>query len=96
MRDSVIMNDTTIGPGVVIDRAIIDKGVYITEGAHIGVGDDNTPNRQAPDDLNTGLTVIGKSARLPAGAHLGHNVVVNPDVKESDFPSMEIASGETI
>ncbi len=96
VRDSVIMNDTRIGTGVIIDRAIVDKGVYIAEGAHIGVGDDNTPNRQSPDDLNTGLTVIGKSARLPAGVHLGHNVVINTDVKESDFPSLEIASGETI
>jgi glucose-1-phosphate adenylyltransferase len=96
VRDSVIMNDTRIGTGVVIERAIIDKGVYIAEGAHIGVGDDNTPNRQLPDDLNTGLTVIGKSARLPAGVRLGHNVAISPDVKESDLPSLEIASGETI
>ncbi len=96
VRDSVIMNDTRIGTGVVIERAIIDKDVYIAEGAHIGVGDDNTPNRQLPDDLNTGLTVIGKSVRLPAGVRLGHNVVVSPDTKESDFPSLEIASGETI
>jgi glucose-1-phosphate adenylyltransferase len=96
IRDSVIMNDTRIGAGVVIDRAIIDKDVHIAEEARIGVGGDNTPNRQSPDDLNTGLTVIGKSARLPAGVHLGHNVVISPDVIESDFSSLEIASGETI
>jgi glucose-1-phosphate adenylyltransferase len=96
VRDSVIMNDTQIGTGVVVDRAIIDKGVHIAEGARIGVGDDNTPNRQLPDELNTGLTIIGKSARLPAGIRLGHNVVISPDVKESDFPGPEIASGETI
>ena len=96
VRDSVIMNDTKIGTGVVIERAIIDKDVYIAEGAHIGVGDDNTPNRQLPDDLNTGLTVIGKSARLPAGVRIGHNVVISPDVSEGTFPGLEIASGETI
>jgi glucose-1-phosphate adenylyltransferase len=96
VRDSVIMNDTKIGAGVVVERTIVDKGVDIAEGARIGVGDDNTPNRQLPDDLNTGLTVIGKSARLPAGIRIGHNVVISPDVKESDFPGLEIASGETI
>ena len=96
VRDSVIMNDAWIGAGVVIERTIVDKEVGIAEGAHIGVGYDNTPNHKSPDDLNTGLTVIGKSARLPAGVRLGHNVVIGPDVKESDFPSLEIASGETI
>ena len=96
VRDSVIMNDAWIGAGVVIERTIVDKEVGIAEGAHIGVGDDNTPNHKSPDDLNTGLTVIGKSARLPAGVRLGHNVVIGPDVKESDFPSLEITSGETI
>jgi glucose-1-phosphate adenylyltransferase len=96
VRDSVIMNDTKIGTGVVIERTIIDKGVNVAEGAHIGVGDDNTPNRQLPDDLNTGLTVIGKGARLPTGVRIGHNVVISPDVNEDDFPGLEIASGETI
>jgi glucose-1-phosphate adenylyltransferase len=96
VRDSVIMNDTRIDTGVVIERTIIDKGVHIAEGARIGVGEDNTPNHKLPEDLNTGLTVIGKSARLPAGVCIGHNVVIGPDVKESDFPCMEIASGETI
>jgi len=96
VRDSVIMNDTKIGTGAVIERAIIDKDVEIAEGAHIGVGDDNTPNRQLPDDLNTGLTVIGKGARMPAGVRIGHNVVISPDVNERTFPGLEIASGETI
>ncbi len=96
VRDSVIMNDTRIGTGAVIERTIIDKGVNIAEGAHIGIGDDNTPNLKLPNDLNTGLTVIGKGARVPAGAHIGHNGVVNPDVTESNFPGLEISSGETI
>ena len=96
VRDSVIMNDTRIATGVVIERAIIDKDVRIAEGAHIGVGDDNTPNRQLPEDLNTGLTVVGKGTRLPAGIRIGHNVAISPDLNEDAFPSLEIASGETI
>jgi glucose-1-phosphate adenylyltransferase len=96
VRDSVIMNDTKIAAGAVIERAIIDKEVSIAEGVRIGVDGDNTPNRQLPEDLNTGLTVIGKGTKLPAGVCLGHNVVISPSVKESDFPSLEIASGETV
>ena len=96
VRDSIVMNDTWIGPGAVIERAIIDKEARIAEGVHIGFGDDNTPNRQSPEHLNTGLTVVGKRARLPAGARIGHNVVINPGVTEDAFPSQEIASGETV
>jgi glucose-1-phosphate adenylyltransferase len=96
VRDSVVMNDTWIGPGVVIDRAIIDKEVQVPEGTKIGHGDDNTPNRQSPANVNTGLTVIGRRARLPAGVVIGHNVVIGPDATAESFPSREIPSGETI
>jgi glucose-1-phosphate adenylyltransferase len=96
VRDSVVMNDTWIGPGVVIDRTIIDKEVYVAEGAQIGFGDDNTPNRQSPESLNTGLTVIGKRARLPVGVRIGRNVVINPGVTDEAFPGEEIPSGETV
>jgi glucose-1-phosphate adenylyltransferase len=96
VRDSIIMNDTHIGAGAIVDRAIVDKEVGIPEGAHIGFGDDNTPNRHLPKYLNTGLSVIGKRARLPQGVCIGHNVIVNPSVVPSAFPGLEIASGETI
>jgi len=96
VRDSVLMNDTWIGPDAIIDQAIIDKEVRVAEGAQVGFGDDNTPNQQAPEILNTGLTVIGKRARLPAGVRIGHNVVVNPEMTENAFPDEEIPSGETL
>lgn len=96
VRDSVVMNDTWIGHGAVIDRAIVDKEVRIAEEVQIGSGNDNTPNHQFPKRLNTGLTVIGKRARLPAGVCIGRNVVINPGVKEEAFQSQEIASGESV
>ncbi|GAB4544950.1 MAG: glucose-1-phosphate adenylyltransferase family protein [Anaerolineae bacterium] len=96
VRDSVVMNDTHIGPNTLIERAIIDKEVDIPEGVHIGFGDDNAPNKQMPGNLNTGLTVIGKRARLPAGVRIGHNVIINPGVRAEDFPGQEIPSGETV
>jgi glucose-1-phosphate adenylyltransferase len=96
VRDSVVMNDTRIGAGTVVDRAIIDKEVHIPEDGHIGFGDDNTPNRQLPKTLNTGLTVIGKRAQLPAGVRIGHNVIINPGAQTEDFPGTEISSGETV
>jgi glucose-1-phosphate adenylyltransferase len=96
VRDSVVMNDTRIGPGVTIDRAIIDKEVEIPEGVQIGFGDDNAPNQQMPESLNTGLTVIGKRARLPAGVRIGRNVIISPGAPPESFAGEEIPSGETV
>lgn len=92
VRDSVILTDAYIGPGVVVDRAIVDKHVRLGEGAQVGAGEDNTPNRDAPNQLNTGLTVLGKGATVAAGSVLGRNVVLRPAHQASG----EIASGTTV
>jgi glucose-1-phosphate adenylyltransferase len=97
VRDSVVMNDTWIGPGAVLDRVIVDKDVVVGAGARLGVGDDLTlPNKLQPDKLNTGVSVIGKSAHIPPGISVGRNVVVNADRDAEDFPGRDVASGETI
>jgi glucose-1-phosphate adenylyltransferase len=96
VRDSVIMNDTIVNPNAKVERAIVDKGVWIGEGAEVGYGVDNTPNRRHPERLNTGLTVIGKRARIPAGLKVGHNVIINPDVNESQLQTDFVPSGETV
>ncbi|MDX1522058.1 MAG: sugar phosphate nucleotidyltransferase, partial [Anaerolineae bacterium] len=96
VRDSVVMNDTVIASNARVERAIIDKRVRIESEAEIGYGVDNVPNRRHPDRLNTGLTVVGKRARIPGGIKIGHNVIINPDVNESHFQSDYLESGETI
>jgi len=62
----------------------------------VGYSDDYTPNREQPDRLNTGITVVGERARIPAGARLGRNVLVNPGKSESDFSDLVIPSGGTV
>jgi glucose-1-phosphate adenylyltransferase len=96
VRDSVIMNDTVIDANARVERAIIDKEAYVGPGAEIGYGVDNVPNHQYPDRLNTGLTVVGKRARIPEGTRIGHNVIINPFVTKEHFQSDFIASGETV
>ncbi len=96
VRDSVIMSDTIIETNARVERAIIDKNAHIGAGAEIGYGVDNIPNRQHPSRLNTGLTAIGKRARIPEGIKIGHNVIVKPHAQESDFQTDFVASGETI
>ena len=82
VRDSIIMFDTVIRAGAVVDRAIIDKEVSVGPNAVVGMGADfDTPNRQEPGRLNTGITVVGKRATIPAGVRLGRNVKVLDGVR---------------
>jgi glucose-1-phosphate adenylyltransferase len=85
VKDSIILSDTRIGPGAVIDRCILDKGVVVGAEAIIGEGDDNTPNQANPEALNTGLTLIGRSSRIPEKLVVGRNVVIHPYSSENDF-----------
>jgi glucose-1-phosphate adenylyltransferase len=97
VRDSVVMNDTWIGPGAVLDKVIVDKQVVVGAGARLGFGDDfTTPNKAQPDKINTGISVVGKSAHIPPGISVGRNVVINADRDAEDFPAGDVASGETI
>lgn len=96
VRESVIINDTWIGPGAIIERTIVDENAVIGAGTFVGYGDDTTPNQQMPDRLNTGITVVGAGAHIPGGLVIGRNVLIHSERLESDFPSTEIRSGETV
>ncbi len=96
VRDSIIMTDTVIGPGSIVDRCIIDKHVVVGPGSRLGVGSDDAPNWLEPSRLNTGITLVGRGARIPSGVAAGRNVLIAPDVREADFEHLEISSGETI
>ena len=96
VRDSIILTDTEISAGAVVDRAIVDRNVTIGEEAQVGAGDDNTPNRKMPNLLNTGLTLVGKGAEIPAGAIIGRNCVIQPFTKGRKLAGKELASGSTV
>ncbi|MBC8077482.1 MAG: glucose-1-phosphate adenylyltransferase [Chloroflexales bacterium] len=97
VRDSIVLGDAWIGPDAVVDRCIIDKEVRIGAGARLGDGEDNTPNSDAPDRMNTGLTLVGKRAQVPAGARVGRNVMLRPRTGEDAFGADKtVASGRTL
>ncbi|MBN9392526.1 MAG: glucose-1-phosphate adenylyltransferase [Chloroflexi bacterium] len=97
VKDSIIMFDTVVGKNSVIDHMVIDKEVIIGPDSQLGVGDDfDTPNKLEPGRLNTGLSIIGKRAHLPAGLKVGRNVKIGTDLRPTDFPGLEIATGETV
>jgi len=79
-----------------VDRAIIDKHVTVEADAKVGWSEKNTPNRERPDRLNTGLTVVGKGAVIPQGMRVGRNVVIHPRVTAESYNRKEVPSGATI
>jgi len=96
VRDSILLFDTIIGAGSVIDRSILDKEVVVGKNCQIGYGDDLTPNKLEPTRLNTGITLIGKRVHLPDGLKVGRNCKIGTDLRPEDFPADTLTSGETI
>ena len=91
------MFDAHIRAGAVVDRAILDKEVSVGPNAIIGTGNDfDTPNRQEPTRLNTGITLVGKRSIIPAGARIGRNVRIGEGVRPSDFTTKIIKSGGSV
>ena len=68
VNDSIVMNNTVIGEGARVERSIVDKRVIIGAGSVLGWGDDNTPNRAMPNNLNTGIT-LGWQRRASSARH---------------------------
>jgi glucose-1-phosphate adenylyltransferase len=96
VTNSIIFHDTTIARDAIVQCSIVDKECYIGPGCWIGHGDDNTPNKDEPDHLNSGITVIGKGVRLPPGLRVGRNCRIDPGVKEEGFSTLSVPSGTSI
>src|SRR2546422_6974902 len=75
VRDSIVMFDSIIRSGAVVDPAILHQEVVIGQGAIVGDGPDfETPNRNEPSRLFTGITVVGKRSVIPRAVRIGRNV----------------------
>jgi glucose-1-phosphate adenylyltransferase len=97
VRDSIVMFDSVIRSGGVVDRSILDKEVVVGQGAIVGDGPDfDTPNVQEPGRLSTGITVVGKRSIIPRGVRIGRNVRVGGDVRTSDFVGRVVRTGGSV
>jgi len=96
VKDSIVLSDSVIGPRSIVDYSILDKEVVVEAGCHIGCGSNFQINRREPKVANTGITIVGKRAKVPAGIKMGRNCITYYGVTEDDFPGPEIQSGETI
>jgi glucose-1-phosphate adenylyltransferase len=94
VRHSIIMTDTAVHAGAIVDRCILDKQVDVGRGAHLGWGKDYSINTLG--NLTTGITLVGKNTQLPPGLRVGRNCVIVSDLEESDFTAETIPSGATV
>jgi glucose-1-phosphate adenylyltransferase len=92
--DSILMNDTRVLPGARIERAILDKQVWVGQGARIE-GGAGPANRVCPDHLHSGLTLVGKGATIPERIRVGANARIDPDVMPEDFEG-DVGAGEVV
>ncbi len=64
--------------------------------AYIGYGDDMTRNQEELQNLNTGITLVGKGARIPNGVKIGRNCRIEYWTEQGDFNSDFVPSGGSI
>ena len=84
VTNSIILHGAVIEAGASVDKCIVDKNCHIGAEAKVGHGDDNTPNKELPRALNTGLTLVGRDAVIPNGVTLGRNVTVHAGTSADD------------
>ena len=96
VKYSMLLNDTVIGRESIVNYSILDKEVTVEPNCHIGFGDDYQINREEPGVLNSGITVIGKGAKIPEGVKIGRNCAIACGVIEKDFRGSGVESGETV
>ena len=95
VKDSIIMAETKIGEGSLIDKCVIDEKCKIGKNVQMGVGED-VPNELKPAIYNTGITVMGMNSIVPDGVVMGKNCVISGETVAADYPDGKLASGKSV
>ncbi|MGH7725234.1 MAG: glucose-1-phosphate adenylyltransferase family protein [Candidatus Eiseniibacteriota bacterium] len=97
VQDSILMHGTRVLRGAVVRNVIADKQAVIGAGAKVGgPAEPGIPkSRICPEHLASGLTILGRGARLPEGIAIGRNCRIDPDVVEEDCPG-SVADGDWV
>ena len=94
VRNSIVLTDTIIENGAIVDRTIVDKQCVIKQNAHMGYGVDYSPNPL--NDLTSGISLVGKNAVVPENIKVGRNCIVAGNALPGDFLGTMIPSGTTV
>ncbi len=95
IKNSIIMSNVVIGDNCLIQDSIISENCIIKNSVKMGVGK-NVINKKYPKYYNTGITVVGENSTIPEGTIIGRNVMIDIKIKEKDFKSKDIHSGECV
>lgn len=95
VRDSIIMNQTRIGEGCELYKAIVAENVEIGDHVRLGIGEE-AENETAPHIYNHGIVTVGEKSVIPAGITVGKNSVISGVTDSSDYENNWLASGKTL
>ena len=95
VRDSIIMNNTVIGAGCELYKAIVAEGAEIKDGVKLGYGDE-VSNETDPHIYNSGIVTIGEKSVIPSGITVGKNSCIFGVTSKEDYPDNWLASGKTL
>ncbi len=95
VRDSIIMNNTEIGDGCDITKAIIAEDVKIGNNVILGTGDE-APNETDPSIYTNGIVTVGEHTIVPDGISVGKNSVISGNLVKTDFENNALGSGKTL
>ncbi|RKX57901.1 MAG: glucose-1-phosphate adenylyltransferase [Thermodesulfobacteriota bacterium] len=95
--DSILMHNTWVGNGALLNKVVTDKEVTIGTDSSVGLGNIDAANRLYPEQLSAGITLIGKWASVPEGAKVGTNCIVAQKVTNDMWPEdLLLPDGETL
>ena len=89
------MNNTTIGDGCALDKAIVAENVTVGNNVTLGAGEE-VDNDTAPHIYNHGLVTIGEKSVIPNGVTIGKNSVVAGVTSDADYDNLTLPSGKTL
>ena len=95
VRDSILMNGTCVGEGCRLYKVIAAENVTIGNGTVLGEGYD-IPNDTRPDIYREGIVTLGEGTVVPAGVHIGKNVMISGVTTAEDYPGSRLESGKTL
>ncbi|MCA9757097.1 MAG: NTP transferase domain-containing protein [Candidatus Eisenbacteria bacterium] len=96
VENSILLADCRIAAGARLDHAILDKLVEIGPSAVVGGCGEDTVNERFPGHLDTGISLIGKGARIPGHCKIERNVVVFPESNLTELGVSHVESGDTV
>ena len=95
VRDSIIMNETQIGKGCELNKAIVAENVEIGDYVKLGVGEE-ADNETDPHIYNHGLVTIGEKSVIPTKVTVGKNSVESGITTVEDYADYYLGSGKTL